>query len=374
MEIDAESGRTIDEWKVSDGLTVGVLGDGQGIGQRVGSGELLARDSDGATRTLVRDGLVSTIGPGVVLFAGTPVRPGIAVATRSGVRVVDVTTGGTMRTFAGYAAGWLSMSGDGRRLAIESNAAPWTVTTIDTDRVRRLARWSQCPLGAIALNRSGDRLGIAGGGDARLVNVATGDILGTPLPGDRMQVAFSDDGALMAAIGQSNDVRVFNAADGTLASPDRKVDFGGAAGLFFSADGRRLRVVSNSGDIGVLDLSGGTKLGRAVAWDGYPLTFSPDGRLAAVVSAVDNDVTLIDVATAKVVHELPLLRHFNQSAPAAVFSPDGARVAVGSPAGGDGQPAEIEIFSTVDGRSERRLPVPGVPWAPFLWRGARTAA
>jgi len=184
-----------------------------------------------------------------------------------------------------------------------------------------------------------------------------------------MQVAFSNDGALMAAIGQSNDVRVFNAADGTLASPDRKVDFGGAAGLFFSPDGRRLRVVSNSGDIGVLDLSGGTKLGRAVAWDGYPLEFSPDGRLAAVVSAVDNDVALIDVATAKVVRELPLSRRFDQSAaPAAVFSPDGASVAVGSPAGGDGQPAEIEIFSTVDGRLERPLAVPGFPGAwPVAW-------
>ncbi len=363
VEIDAESGRTIDEWKVSDGFAVGVLGDGQGIGQKVGSGELLARDSDGATRTLVRDGLVSTIGSGVVLFAGTPVRPGIAVATRSGVRIVDVTTGGTMSTFAGYAAGWLSISGDGRRLAIESNAAPWTVTTIDTNSGETVGPVVEVPFaGAVALNRSGDRLGIAGGGDARLVNVATGDILGTPLPGTRMQVAFSDDGALMAAIGQSNDVRVFNAADGTLASPDRKVDFGGAAGLFFSADGRRLRVVSNSGDIGVLDLSGGTKLGREVALHGYPFAFSPDGRLAAVASVQDNGVALIDVATARVVRVLRPARHFNpDDFHSTTFTPDGARVAVGSPAS-DGQPAEIEIFSTVDGRSERRLPVPGVPF------------
>ena len=117
--------------------------------------------------------------------------------------------------------------------------------------------------------------------------------------------------------------------------------------------------MSTSGDIAVLDLGGGTKLGQPVAWDGYPLAFSPDGRLAAVASSVDNDGRLDRrrhragrprTADAAVATRRPL----------AAFSPDGASVAVGY-APSDGESAEIEIFSTADGRSERRLTVSGVP-------------
>ena len=144
------------------------------------------------------------------------------------------------------------------------------------------------------------------------------------------------------------------------------------------ADGSRLLVVSNSGDIGVLDLFGGTKLGRPVAWDPAGCSRSrPTDASPRWSSAVDNDVALIDVGTGRVrPRTAPGGRgapHFDRPVLAA-FSPDGARVAVGS-AASDGQPAEIEIFSTVDGRSERRLHRPGCPvhWR-ASWRGARTAA
>ncbi len=50
------------------------------------------------------------------------------------------------------------------------------------------------------------------------------------------------------------------------------------------------------------------------------------------------------------------------------FSPNGQEIAIGS-AAYDGQPAEIEVFSVVDGSSLRRLPVPGVPFIgePLAW-------
>ena len=243
------------------------------------------------------------------------------------------------------------------------------MTTIDFQSGEPVGPVVEVPWpGAIALNRAGDRLGIAassGGGEARLVDVATGTILGTPLAGNRLGVAFSGDGALMAAIGQSADVRVFNSTDGSPAVPDLKLDFGGSSGFFFSADESHLFVVSPGGDIAKLDLVGDTKLGRPVDWAGdWPMSFSVDGRLAAVASAVDNSVALIDVGSGQV---LRVLRPAARGAPPfdrpglAGFSPDGARVAVGS-AASDDQPAEIEIFSTVDGRSELRLPVPGVPY------------
>ncbi len=182
------------------------------------------------------------------------------------------------------------------------------MTTIDIDSgdpVGPVVRLDWPP--SVALNRAGDGPAIAPantGGDARLVDVATGNILGTPLPGNRFRVAFSDDGTLMAAAGQSAEVRVFNAADGTAFVADVKVDFGGSVGFAFTPD-RRLLVVRGDGDITVLDLFGDTKLGRPVTLDaGWLFALSPDGRLAAVANAVDNEVDLIDTDTARVVQVL----------------------------------------------------------------------
>ena len=75
-------------------------------------------------------------------------------------------------------------------------------------------------------------------------------------------------------------------------------------GFAFTPD-RRLLVVRGDGDITVLDLFGDTKLGRPVTLDvGWLFALSPDGRLAAVANAVDNEVDLIDTDTARVVQVL----------------------------------------------------------------------
>ena len=79
---------------------------------------------------------------------------------------------------------------------------------------------------------------------------------------------------------------------------------------------------------------------------------------------------MIDVGTAQVVHELRVsaaspLKIYR---PFAAFSPDGASVAVGyAPTAGES--AEIEIFSTADGQSERHLILSGVPFigGPAAW-------
>ena len=68
----------------------------------------------------------------------------------------------------------------------------------------------------------------------------------------------------MAAIGQSDDVHVFDTTDGHSVVPDLKVDFGGADALAFSPDGSGLLVVSTKGDVATVDLCGDTKLGRRV--------------------------------------------------------------------------------------------------------------
>ena len=233
VEVDAATGDVVDEWRVADnGLVVGTLGEDGGLAQKLGDTEIRRRDPDGTERTLVRDGLLSAIA-GAVLFGGTPLRPAdLAVATTSGVRVVDPATGETLRTFDGYAAGWLSVSTDGTRLAIESNAAPWTVTTIDFDsgdarrpddhasmachyraQPRRRSARGRCP-GRWRRSPTGRRR------DRRHPRDAA--------HGPALQVAFSDDGALMAAIGQSNDVHVFDTTDGHASSTARSTSVAAA--------------------------------------------------------------------------------------------------------------------------------------------------
>ena len=75
VRIDVDTGRVVDEWKVSDGIVVGTLDEqGEGLAEKFGGSELLVKDPDGSVRTLVKDGLVSAV-VGVVLFGGAPERP-----------------------------------------------------------------------------------------------------------------------------------------------------------------------------------------------------------------------------------------------------------------------------------------------------------
>ena len=137
--------------------------------------------------------------------------------------------------------GWLSESGDGKRLAIESNAAPWTVTTIDIDSGdpvgpvvtlrlasqhraqsrRRSARdrcrqqWRRCPAGR---RRDGRR-------SSERHSPAT---------------ASRSRSAMMARSWRRSDSRPTSVCStrptARRSFPTCKVDFGGAAGLVFSPD------------------------------------------------------------------------------------------------------------------------------------------
>ncbi len=100
-------------------------------------------------------------------------------------------TGDTIRTFDTPAVGWLAMSADGTRLAVERSGAPYTVTVLDTSTGEPVGPAIDLPWSAgLALDPSGTRLaaGATGLGDARLIDVATGQVLGDPLAGEWMGV------------------------------------------------------------------------------------------------------------------------------------------------------------------------------------------
>ena len=374
---DTVSGLVVEEWKVSDGPVTGWGSPGQRYVAVPAGTEVLVRDPDGSVRTLVDDGVASAI-IGFVPITGSPARPNeVWVATESGVRVVDVASGSTLRTLA-VSAALISLSGDGTRLAVESSGPPWTVTVIDAETGKDVGPTVDLESSyGISLDQSGTRLALGsfGNGDVHLVDVTTGRTLGEPLLGENLRFAFNASGSRLAAASSTGVIRVFDTATGSAVGRDLKVGEG-AVGLAFSSDDKTLLAISPGGDIQVLDLAGRSKLSRPVVWDHvWAAAFSPDGTILAMPSTLDNDVALVDAATGEIQRVLHPAQHFlnwGQGVTDGVFrpafSPDGTAIAIGS-AASDGNAAEIEIFSVSDGRSLRRLPVPGVPFLgePLAW-------
>jgi WD40 repeat protein len=98
-------------------------------------------------------------------------------------------------------------------------------------------------------------------------------------------VAYSRDGALIAATG--NQARVWNAADGAalLTVPQEDIPVYGALSLALSPDGQILALGFTDGSVDVWGVAGGQKL-RSIPGGNYnpvhALAFSPDGTLLAV--------------------------------------------------------------------------------------------
>ena len=150
-------------------------------------------------------------------------------------------------------------------------------------------------------------------GDARIVDVATGKTLGTPLAaGNQIHVAFSGDGSLMGAVSGSGAVWIFDSATGERGRPDQTVPFVPIRSVSASRPTtRRSLSRAASGEIAVLDLVGRQKLARPAATTGWLATFSPDGTLFAVpIDGSDNDTAIVDVATGKLLQTLHPARRF----------------------------------------------------------------
>lgn len=130
---------------------------------------------------------------------------------------------------------------------------------------------------------------------------------------------FSPDGSLVAAMGETNVVTVWEVASqrrvATLSQPD------GLMGLAFSADGRYLATGSESGRVRLLDISSSQVV---TDLDGHrhvvvALAFTPDG--ARLVSAsIDRTIKIWSLPAGR---ELSTLKGHHENLTAAVFSPDG---------------------------------------------------
>jgi WD40 repeat protein/serine/threonine protein kinase len=144
------------------------------------------------------------------------------------------------------------------------------------------------------------------------------------------RVAFSPDGATIAAACADGRTRLWRVADHSLVwSVDRPEGSGNA--LAFSADGRRLAVASEAGQLLQLSAADGAPLAPPATTPNRPtwIGYAPgDGTIAVACS--QTNLEFYDAADGSLAFEL---RGHTRRVAEAAFSPDGILVATASPDG-----------------------------------------
>jgi WD40 repeat protein len=152
-------------------------------------------------------------------------------------------------------------------------------------------------------------------------------------------VAFSPDGKTIAAGGDSGDVILWNTATGGQVSILAMSSEVGA--LAFSPDGKTLAAGDDDGTVVLWDVGAGRQDGSVSVGSAQVnnVAFSPDGKTFAAANGSDVDVW--DTATGKRAATLRV----STGADSVAFSPDGKTIAAGSFSGGD-----VTLWNTASGR------------------------
>lgn len=184
------------------------------------------------------------------------------------------------------------------------------------------------------------------GNDISVWKVADGSLLWSAKAEQEVErVAFSPDGKILAAGGEDDLLRLFNASDGKLLTALKHTS--GIDSLRWSPDGNFLAAGQEDGIVRLWRMPEATQAGQAMVGGAInELDFTMDAKflVAAGNKTGLRILTTSDMQVARVLHR-------NENAPtiAARFSPDGTLVAA---AGHDGF---IDVWRVADGQPVQRL-------------------
>jgi WD40 repeat protein len=334
--------------------------------------------------------MLETNGPGnAVSAAFSPDGKLLAVATTAGVKLYEVAlfgvdaSGGDLLDGGGFPANGLAFRADGTQLV--ASAMGYNVRAFDVETGALVA--DEYPddldgsLNAVALDPAGETVALAAGDAMNVYEWETRERRFQALghTGVITQVAYSPDGAKIATASGDGTARVWDAGDGgflvALEGHTERV-----SSVSWTADGAELFTASEDGTVRRWNAATGEALGTVYTHDGggpmvaalnpqghlivgdhhgdltfisgdnleftgtlgtqrgeiRAVAFSPDGRLAASVSA--EEVVLYDVAVVSAIGVIP----FQGGYTALALSADGSQFATGSADG------SLEIVSVGD--------------------------
>jgi WD40 repeat protein len=251
----------------------------------------------------------------------------------------------------------LAWSPDGQWLAVASSSGVWMYNTNDLDEEPVLMKNTERHVSSVTFSLDGQLLAITSVSKVLILKVDNGEILQELEGGglqsgilyDRLDIAFSPDGKLVAAGGYNDSTfRVWEVANG-----HERYRLEGLSGVWssiaFSPDGQYLASSGWDGTVKLWDITSGNEARTLGGSEGgwiSSVVFSPDGQWIAA-TGLTGIVQVWEVNTGRELQRQPQGWH------SVAFSPDGTLIATATDYMNG--PNVISVRDAADGSETLRL-------------------
>jgi WD40 repeat protein len=270
------------------------------------------------------------------------------------IKVWDAATGQERLVLKGHdnLVVGLGFSADGQRIASADSAGRVRLWDGTTGRAIPAFESNVRPLFAVAFHPDGHRVALGGeDGTVSLWDGTTGrrllDFRGFHT--GTYCMAFNGDGTRLAAGSAFGDVKVWDTTTGREPGDLPKLP-GSVFGLAFNPNEPRLAMSSDDGTIRLWDLGSAREALSFRTAMNWGIAFSHDGRSLAMALG-DGTIRIVSADPIESAAWGPLLEfHHTGGVHAAVYSPDGARLATVEGGAGRGQANHVRVRDAADGR------------------------